>query len=303
MQHAFLIIAHNDFGVLQKLVALLDNPLNNIYVHIDKKTKDFKRDELYNCVQYSKLKIYSEYSVAWGDESQVKCEMFLLEKAFADGFDYCHFLSGVDLPLHSMEYLHKFFETNKGKEFIHFDNPVISESAMERVKYYHFWSDKLKKSPYRVIRKMLFIFDSLFVKVQKCFHISKPINYTIIQKGCNWCSITYLLAEYVLKSKNKIFQLLKYSVCGDEIFIQTVCINSDFKEKLYNKNFDNNYEACVRFIKWDENNQKSPKTLNDEDFDDLVKSKCLFARKFSTLTESNFVEKWVSYVTALDGGL
>lgn len=37
MRHAFLIIAHNELDVLHKLVALLDNPLNDIYVHYDKK--------------------------------------------------------------------------------------------------------------------------------------------------------------------------------------------------------------------------------------------------------------------------
>lgn len=40
MKHAFLIIAHNNFEQLQLLVSLLDDVCNDIYVHIDKKTKE-----------------------------------------------------------------------------------------------------------------------------------------------------------------------------------------------------------------------------------------------------------------------
>lgn len=35
--HAYLIIAHNEFEVLQKLVGALDDPRNDIYIHFDKK--------------------------------------------------------------------------------------------------------------------------------------------------------------------------------------------------------------------------------------------------------------------------
>ena len=37
MHHAWLIIAHNEFGVLQKLVSMLDDGRSDFYVHIDRK--------------------------------------------------------------------------------------------------------------------------------------------------------------------------------------------------------------------------------------------------------------------------
>lgn len=36
-KHAYLIMAHDDLPLLKVLVRLLDNPSNDIYVHIDKK--------------------------------------------------------------------------------------------------------------------------------------------------------------------------------------------------------------------------------------------------------------------------
>ena len=40
-KHAYMIIAHNEFDLLEILVRLLDDPRNDIYVHIDAKVKDF----------------------------------------------------------------------------------------------------------------------------------------------------------------------------------------------------------------------------------------------------------------------
>lgn len=36
-KHAYLIIAHSHLRQLQKLLLLLDNPSNDIYIHIDVK--------------------------------------------------------------------------------------------------------------------------------------------------------------------------------------------------------------------------------------------------------------------------
>ena len=40
-RHAYLIIAHTQFGQLKKLLRMLDDGRNDIYVHIDSKAKDF----------------------------------------------------------------------------------------------------------------------------------------------------------------------------------------------------------------------------------------------------------------------
>ena len=43
-KHAYLIMAHNNFYVLNKLILLLDDERNDIYIHIDKKVKEFDFD-------------------------------------------------------------------------------------------------------------------------------------------------------------------------------------------------------------------------------------------------------------------
>ncbi|SCN26461.1 hypothetical protein N3C_2841 [Clostridium sp. N3C] len=40
-KHAYLIIAHNNFYILEELIKLLDDTRSDIYIHIDKKVKNF----------------------------------------------------------------------------------------------------------------------------------------------------------------------------------------------------------------------------------------------------------------------
>ena len=43
MKQAWLVIAHNEFEILQMLIDALDHPGSDIYVHIDKKVKNIPR--------------------------------------------------------------------------------------------------------------------------------------------------------------------------------------------------------------------------------------------------------------------
>lgn len=97
-KHAYLIIAHNEYEILKKLIKVLDDERNDIYIHIDKKSKSFKKlkTELVSC--YSNIFFTKRINVTWGGDSQIKCELLLLEEAFKIGYEYYHLISGVDFP-------------------------------------------------------------------------------------------------------------------------------------------------------------------------------------------------------------
>ena len=138
MRHAYLIIAHNEFELLQILVSALDASWADIYVHIDKKCKSLPVLH----TEHSRLDVFSEVDVRWGDYSQIECEYALFERASSKGrYDYYHILSGVDLPIKSNQYIYDFFEANKGKEFI--DAYPFERAEVERkVCYYHIFPKK-----------------------------------------------------------------------------------------------------------------------------------------------------------------
>ena len=125
-KHAYMIIAHNEFDLLEILVRLLDDPRNDIYVHIDAKVKDFDFKSFQALTQYSRLRFTPRrISATWGDFSLVNTELLLLQTAVAgedpaQPYAYYHLISGVDLPIKSNDDIHAFFEKNAGKEFVHF---------------------------------------------------------------------------------------------------------------------------------------------------------------------------------------
>ena len=64
LKHAYLIIAHTNPGQLRKLIGLLDDVRNDIYVLIDKKSKqEFKFTGL---CKKSKLEILPKQAISWG---------------------------------------------------------------------------------------------------------------------------------------------------------------------------------------------------------------------------------------------
>ena len=60
-KHAYLIIAHNEFYILERLIKLLDDKRHDIYLHIDLKVKDFDFDYFQKLVKESNLYFSSQF--------------------------------------------------------------------------------------------------------------------------------------------------------------------------------------------------------------------------------------------------
>lgn len=109
-KHAYLIVAHNNFYILERLVKLLDYEFNDIYIHIDKKVKDFRFNYFKNIVTKSKIFFVKRFNIKWGGYNIVKAELELLEEASKKNYVYYHILSGVDMPLKKSEEIYSFFK-------------------------------------------------------------------------------------------------------------------------------------------------------------------------------------------------
>ncbi|MEH7526665.1 beta-1,6-N-acetylglucosaminyltransferase [Bacillus sp. JJ1503] len=285
-RHAYLIVAHNNFDLLQKLIQLLDDTRNDIYLHVDKKVSNF--DSRMLKVKHSNLRIYQEIKVNWGGASQVKCELFLLSEAIKEYHQYYHLISGVDLPLKTQDEIHAFFNENQGKEFVHFDSCKVTQSEINRVKYYHFLQEFCTNIKNNTLNKIVKAIKHLSIFVQKILCINRYKGNFQIQKGSNWFSITNDLAVYVVSKKSWIQNFIRFTVSSDEIFLQTLVANSSFKNKLYNNKFDNDYRACMRYIDWKRGN---PYIFQSNDFDELINSSYLFARKFNPNIDAEIINK------------
>lgn len=288
MKHAYLILAHNNFYTLKVLLKLLDNENNDIYIHIDKKTRNVPKEEILSVVQKSNLHWVTPIKTYWGHSSLVNAELKLIKTAILNvEYEYLHLISGVDLPLKKPSGIHKFFEDNKGKEFVGFSN--LKNNYEDRVKYYY-WLQKYEKNS-KIIAKL----QEILTKFQKILKVNRLKNSNInIQKGCQWVSITGDFAKYIIKQEKWIQKFFANTNCSDELLMQTILINSPFAKNIYNKNDE--YKSCLREIDWE---RGSPYVWKKEDKDILLSSNNIFARKFDENVDkeimkiimNNFIER------------
>ncbi len=80
-RQAYLIIAHRYDETFKTLLQMLDSDENDIFVHMDKKNKQFDEKECRGLVKRSGLFFAERTSVTWRGYSQINSEMILLEMA------------------------------------------------------------------------------------------------------------------------------------------------------------------------------------------------------------------------------
>lgn len=280
-KHAYLIIAHNNFEILKKLIALLDDPRNDIYIHISSKVRNFKFDEMKAFAKKSNLIFTERINVRWGGYSMIQCELLLLNAAIRKEYEYYHLLSGVDLPLKDQDYIHNFFDQNKDMVFLNLNNRNEDPEVVNRLKYYYMFSGR----PRALIPKMALksINRSLLV-IESILHINRLKKLPMkIYMGANWFSIPHYLAKYILSEEKFIKKIFRYTFCADEIFIQTLVGASDYMNRIYrNDECDSN----MRYVDW---NRGKPYVWKEEDYEELINSHYLFARKFDYAQDHRIV--------------
>lgn len=290
MKHAFLIIAHNNFEILKYQLKILDEENSAFFIHIDKRAQ-IDKAELEACVKKSEIIFIPSKKIFWGHYSQVDCELRLIRTAGKRGFDYYHLISGVDMPLHTVKEMDQILQKKTSVEYIHFDASQVSTAEYDRIRYYHIMPgrENWKK-----------IINGVGIKVQKLLGINRMKGKNItIQKGANWFTITDSLIQAVIREEPNIRKMLRWSFCGDEIFLQTYVYNSDFRNNLSTQHFNNDYSMCLRKIDW---NRGNPYIYRSEDFQELITADELFARKFDEIVDIMIVKKIAAYLKAKKEG-
>lgn len=274
MKFAYLVMVHEFNSILETLLALLDDPRNDIYIHVDKKSVSFPYEKIERLVTESQLYYVPQVDVIWGDVSQIHAEMSLLEYATSQNtYDYYHLLSGSDLPLKSQDAIHEYFKMHEGDEFVDLFSSEFN--LQNRVNYYNFFRKGIGRGS-TPFTKLLKKFSHTIVYFQKLLGIKRN-KFTKFQKGANWFSITDSFARYVVEKKDWIDKVFAYTECGDEVFLQTILINSDYFQNIHSLDFDNSVDTIKRLIIFE--NYK-PHVFIDDDLELLLDTSALFARKF-----------------------
>ena len=267
MKHAWLIIAHNEFGILQRLVSALDAPQCDIYIHIDKKVKHLPNIR----TKYSRLFCLTDrIDVRWGSVSQIRCELFLFETAAANGpYDYYHVISGTTLPLKPLSIILAFFQGFAGNNI--FAGLGVDPHYQETLKMRRFnLFLRNYSSPDPPIKKLSQFLWKCSIAVQRLFGIEANRG-KFFYKASNWLSLTEEAVQYLLSRKKEILKTYRYSFCGDEYFVPSELMASPLRDTLIS---DEHY--LLHNIA-----RSNASVYHISELEDLRKTEYLFARKFT----------------------
>lgn len=224
MKHAWLIIAHNEFEILQRLVSELDHPHCSIYIHFDKKVRGLPTIQ----VREAQLFILSDrVDVRWGSVSQIECEFALIGAAAKNGpYDFYHILSGVTLPISSWDKITSFFHEHQGISIltpIHKDLPY---QEMLKVRRMNFFLNHYSEKGFRGLISQFFWKSGIALQRIFRIEINKGIDF---YKASNWLSLTQEAVSFLLDRQSEILKTYRHSFCGDEYFIPTELMASPLK--------------------------------------------------------------------------
>lgn len=298
-KHAYLIIAHHQVEVLERLLSLLDDSRNDLYVHLDRRLTSVDVARIKAVVHHAELFLLDRTSVNWGATSLIKCELRLLMAATQREYAYYHLLSGSDLPLKPQSHVHAYFERHEGLEFIEFANSE-HVSLEARVSLHHIFQEYLRRpwpKPVRIgIRGLnrISLVGQQRMRVNRLRSLSAPLKF-----GSNWFSITDALARYVLDNVGWIRKNFYGGRCADELFLQTLVDASQFRDAVADRRLQGR-PGNLREIDWrraDDNG--SPYVWRSEDFATLMESDRLFARKFELNVDAHIISRIYEHVLKL----
>lgn len=274
MTQAILITAYTNFDHLEQIIKFFDSNFE-IFIHIDKKST-ISQIDLNALKEYQHVKVVSrKFKVNWGGRNHLKSILFLCELALNNPKNhYFHLISGHDFPTKKKSFFIDFFKDNTTQYLNHFDFPSKlwkGNGGLDRINYFNFYdlldAKKLKE-------KHLILWA---VKWQKKIGFQRKKSFTVpkLYAGETWWSLNRDCLEYVVdytKEEKGLMKRLKNTFCSEELYFQTVIMNSKFANKVENNN--------LRFIDWDNRNGNSPAILDGSDFEKIKASDSLFARKF-----------------------
>lgn len=220
MKICYLILAHNNFRHLDRLIDALADTDSFFYIHIDKKTAD-----TYIPSQENVYIIPERIDINWGGFTMIGATLALMKYAMehTPDADYYALISGVDYPVRPKEFLYNLLE--KGKEYIDIAPVPVPFKPAERYEYYYFDYDRRNLKHYNP----KFLAEVLLKKLR----IKKKAPFKIFA-GTQWFALTQACIRYILETieKDKRYvDFFRHTLVPDEAFFQTIIGNSPFYEQ------------------------------------------------------------------------
>jgi hypothetical protein len=297
MKIIYIITAYKLPDQLVRLVKKLNTDDTSFFIHVDKKTDD----ETYNRMvsplsDYANVTFLKRHICYWGQLGHVKAKLEGIKEIITRNiqYDYINLISGQDYPIKSNLHIQKVLQRSEGKSYLnYFTYPdPLAEKWEERFAYWNFYWLR-----WHFIFPKADIFEhpcanQLWNGLVKGIPLRRKIPGGLqpFYGGGYWC-LSKESVEYVfefLQQHKDYERFFNYVYIPDEIFFQTILLNSIFKDRIVNDD--------LRFIEFSEY-KGHPAILGKNDFERILKTDNLFARKFDTTIDSDVLDMIDSITT------
>ena len=292
MKVAFLILAHNRPDHLCKLIRSLYHQKCDFFIYIDGKSdiglfQDALK-EFNNCFFIDNRK-----KILWGSSSQTRAIIELLKVSFKkDRYDRFQLLSGYDYPIKSFEKICEFYEQNTSNYISSWEivRKEASDKSHKLFKYsfndYPFLNKRDGQRMTNITKKLIVIFlSNCFKFIAKYLLPYRKLPFDLF-KGSSWFSINEAFVKSFLSwletaEGKDMLEFIKFAACSDEFLFNTFG-HMYFKHDIAEISEKNVH--AVHYIDF-RHGQGGPRNLQKLDFENLIKSSALFARKFDRGSE------------------
>jgi hypothetical protein len=292
MKLAILLLCHKNAEQINMFLDTMKHPDIEFFIHIDKKaditSQIIKRPDVY--ILPDNLRI----DVQWGEFSQSQATLNLMRFAWQHSkVDYYWLCSGQDFPIHTPAYILDYIEKRKGNNFIQFwksaHNGISHETNLDKrnIIYYPHWmmGRSLKK---RVVKRLYVCLTGGYNRTFTVWRRRDQFSTIDSYFGPNWMCLTESFLSWVwdyLQENPWYEKHLHHSTNPDECFFQTLLMLSPYRENKYD---------YLHYIDWSDREgkpQNSPNLLTINDYDKLMMSKYLMARKFDIKSDRAIIDK------------
>jgi hypothetical protein len=279
----FLIQAHKDLGQLNALVEHLRDDDFLVYVNLDRKCALDPAG-----VHPFARQVRDRVDVHWGTFSQVQAVLNSLAQIVAEvpAFDKVIFLSAQDFPLLSNARLKEALAQLAGRELL--DTVAIGRAPGEwpadfRYQYFH-----RDDGPYllRLACRAANRAMRATGRVRRLPGAMRPYG------GSSWWALSQACVRAILDRVAREPQLVRFfrnCACPDEIFFQTLVMNSPFADRVLGENF--------RYVQWPDHGARNPKILDEGDFERIAASRAHFCRKIDSQASASLVPRLLALLS------
>ena len=290
LKHAYLLLVHTSPAQVRKLLELLDDPRNDLYVHIDRKAS-FGPEAFSGCCRCAGLHfIEPRRRVNWGGVSIMRTTLDLLKAATAEPHAYYHLLSGMDLPLKSQDEIHAFFDAHPDREFLKLW-PVVPARA-RRFQYFMLFPEGQQYFLPKLVNNLV---KSILIALH--IRINKGIDFRFASQ---WFSISDEFARYVLTQEDWLERVFRHTGTCDEVFLPTLLMNSPLRDRLFDPTIHLEKQQVVdpvhlgnlRLIDWTRGKSiRHPWVFLAGDWEMLMNSPYFWARKFDERVDEQIIDR------------